>query len=141
MKKANKCFKLIVDTNVWISFLIGKHLGKLHHYIANDTVCIISCEEQLRELFAVFEKPKIQKLFNKQQVEEFFDLFYESSIFFPIKSKVTLCRDAKDNFLLSLAIDGNADFLITGDNDLLILETIEKTKILNFNDFDTIFKK
>ena len=141
MKKANKCIKLIIDTNVWISFLIGKHLARLHHYISDETVCIISCEEQLQELFAVFEKPKIQKLFNKQQLEEFFDLFYEASILVPLKTEVNLCRDAKDNYLLSLAIDSNSDFMITGDYDLLVLEMVKDTKILNFNDFDSIFMK
>lgn len=30
-----------------------------------------------------------------------------------------LCRDPKDNFLLSIAKDGNANYLLTGDNDLL----------------------
>jgi putative PIN family toxin of toxin-antitoxin system len=141
MKKANKCVKLVVDTNVWISFLIGKHLDKLHYYIAEETVCIISCEEQVQELLAVFQKPKIQKLFSKHQVEEFFDLFLEAADIIPIKTKVELCRDAKDNYLLSLAIDSKADFMITGDYDLLVLETVEHTKILNFINFATVFKK
>jgi len=44
----------------------------------------------------------------------------------------------KDNYLLSLAIDSNADFLITGDNDLLILSRIENTKIIKYSDFEKI---
>jgi len=47
----------------------------------------------------------------------------------------TQCRDAKDNFLLELAVDGKADYLVTGDNDLLILQTVQKTKIIRMNDF------
>lgn len=50
-------------------------------------------------------------------------------------SDVTICRDEKDNFLLALAKDSGADYLITGDKDLLILKTIEKTKILTIVDF------
>ena len=46
-----------------------------------------------------------------------------------VKSKIELCRDSKDDFLLSLAMDSKADYLITGDNDLLDLKTIGKTKI------------
>jgi len=46
----------------------------------------------------------------------------------------------KDNYLLSLAIDSNADFLITGDNDLLLLNSIENTKIIKFIDFEKISK-
>jgi len=54
-------------------------------------------------------------------------------------SKVDICRDAKDNYLLSLAIDAKIDFLITGDKDLLSLQQIETTKIINFKDFENIF--
>jgi len=39
---------------------------------------------------------------------------------------VNACRDFKDNFLLSLCRDGKADFLITGDPDLLVIKKFEK---------------
>jgi putative PIN family toxin of toxin-antitoxin system len=55
-----------------------------------------------------------------------------------IKSKIDICRDVKDNFLLNLAVDGKADYLITGDKDLLILEQIENTKIITMNEFKTL---
>ena len=51
-----------------------------------------------------------------------------------VKSNVDLCRDSKDNFLLSLAIDGKVDFLVTGDKDLLVLEQVKKTKIITITD-------
>ena len=37
-----------------------------------------------------------------------------------VHTKTNLCRDSKDNFLLSLAKDGEATHLITGDKDLLV---------------------
>ena len=43
--------------------------------------------------------------------------------------------DEKDNFLLNLAMDSKADFLITGDSDLLALEKIDKTKIETLSSF------
>jgi uncharacterized protein len=48
---------------------------------------------------------------------------------------VTICRDSKDNFLLSLAIDGRADYLLTGDSALLDLKKIGKTKIITISEF------
>lgn len=140
MKKASKSFKIIVDTNVWISFLIGKNLKGLQEYIDSQTVLIVTCNEQIQELTDVFKKPKIKKYFTTQQILEFFELLDESSVNVVIKTKTELCRDLKDNYLLSLAIDSNADFLITGDNDLLILHRIENTNIIKFIDFETIFK-
>ncbi len=53
-------------------------------------------------------------------------------------SVVDVCRDTKDNFLLALAKDGNADFLITGDKDLLVLEKYENTQILTYREFEEI---
>jgi len=64
----------------------------------------------------------------------------ESAVNVIIKTKTELCRDLKDNYLISLAIDSNSSFLITGDYDLLILSSIENTKIVKFTDFEKIFK-
>jgi hypothetical protein len=43
-----------------------------------------------------------------------------------INSRVTVCRDLKDNYLLALARDSNANFLITGDKDLLEIKNSKK---------------
>jgi predicted nucleic acid-binding protein len=54
-----------------------------------------------------------------------------------ISSKSNICRDPKDNYLVSLALDSKADFLITGDKDLLELNKISETIVLKYTDFDT----
>jgi len=138
MKRASRSFKIIVDTNIWISFLIGKSLKGLQNYIDNKTVVIITCKEQIQELNLVFEKTKIKKYFTSEQITEFFELLDESSVNIDLKTKTDICRDLKDNFLISLAIDSNADFLITGDNDLLVLNKVENTSMIKFNDFEKI---
>jgi putative PIN family toxin of toxin-antitoxin system len=53
----------------------------------------------------------------------------------PVRSKVKTCRDPKDDFLLSLAQDGKADILVTGDQDLLILGNFGHTKIMTIKEF------
>lgn len=141
MKKGNNCLKIIVDSNIWISFLIGKSLSRLHYHIDSKRVCVLSCREQMRELKEVFNRPRIQKLFSKQQIVDFFDLLEESSQIIPLRTNINLCRDSKDNYLLSLAVDGKADYLITGDNDLLVLNKVENTRIISFRDFDSLINK
>ncbi|MEI6141179.1 MAG: putative toxin-antitoxin system toxin component, PIN family [Mariniphaga sp.] len=138
MKMGGRSTKIIVDTNIWISFLIGKDLKGLQNHIDSDNIVIITCEEQIRELSEVFKKPKLKKYFTKEQVHEFFELLDESSEMFSIKTKANLCRDPKDNYLVSLAFDSQADYLITGDKDLLELNTISKTIVLNYSDYDQI---
>lgn len=140
MKKANKSFKVIVDTNIWISFLIGKNLKGLHEYIDSQSIIIVTCDEQIQELAEVFKKPKFRKYFTDEQIENFFELLEESSVKVDLKTKTVLCRVLKDNYLISLAIDSNADFLITGDNDLIALNKVENTRMIKFNDFETIMR-
>jgi putative PIN family toxin of toxin-antitoxin system len=57
------------------------------------------------------------------------------SVFIEVISVINKCRDSKDNFLLSLAIDGNATHLLTGDKDLLILKNFGQTKILTITEY------
>ena len=117
---------------------MGKNLKGLQEYIDSQTIIIVTCNEQIQELTEVFKKSKIKKYFTLQQIREFFELLEESSVNVVLKTKTELCRDLKDNYLLSLAIDSDADFLITGDNDLLILTSVENTKIIKFIDFEKI---
>lgn len=138
MKKADKTIKVIIDSNIWISFLIGKSLKDLQKYIDSQKILIITCSEQIQELAEVFQKPKIKKHFTSEQVVEFFELFNEASQNVVLKTKTNQCRDLKDNYLLSLSMDSNADFLITGDNDLLVLKAVEGTSIIKFVDFDKV---
>jgi uncharacterized protein len=140
MKRESKSYKIIVDSNIWISFLIGKNLLGLQNYIDSRKIKIVTCNEQLTELSEVFKKPKLKKYFTKEQISEFFELLDESSNTIIISTKSNICRDPKDNYLVSLAIDSKADFLITGDKDLLELNKIGKTIVLNYNDFDSLTK-
>lgn len=121
-----------------ISFLIGKTLKGLQNYLDNKKVVIITCKEQIQELTLVFEKPKIKKHFTPEQIVEFFELLDESSVNIDLKTKTDICRDLKDNYLISLVIDSNADFLITGDKDILVLNKVENTSMIKFNDFEKI---
>ena len=55
--------------------------------------------------------------------------------FIELAEKITVCRDPKDNKFLELAVAGNADCLITGDKDLLILNPFRGIKIISPSDF------
>lgn len=52
-----------------------------------------------------------------------------------VRTKLTLSRDSKDDFLLALAIDSNASHLITGDEDLLVLKKVKKTHIISIKKY------
>jgi predicted nucleic acid-binding protein len=106
MPLRNKQIRIILDTNLWISFLISHEQGKLDLLLSSEKVSLLFSER----LFAEF------------------------------KTTQTQCRDPKDNFLLELAVDGKADYLVTGDNDLLTLQTVANTQIIKIQDFFDILR-
>ena len=90
------------------------------------------------ELYAVTQRPKFKKYFtSSQNVEEL--LNFLSTMGEMIELPETLperCRDSKDDYLLELAVVSDADFLITGDKDLLVIQTIGNCQIVTAIEFD-----
>src|SRR6478736_9136766 len=132
---AKKTDRLVIDTNLWISFLITKNYKKLDARIKRTKVKILFSLELMEELLTVVSRPKFKKYFDKEDIEQLLNLvdFYGEMV--DVKSGLKICRDTKDNFLLSLSKDGKADFLLTGDHDLLALERIDKTKIISISEY------
>ncbi len=133
--------KVIIDTNLWISFLITKKYSIIDKFIEEKSITLLFSEELMEEFLVVVKRKKFEKYFSNENINEILNLFDKYGKLFKISSNVLICRDAKDNFLLNLAIDAKADFLITGDEDLLIIKKMNKTKIISFNDFIEILKK
>ena len=60
----------------------------------------------------------------------FLEFVFARSLRVSTSSKLELCRDSKDNAFLELAVDGRADFIVTGDDDLLILKSVADIPIV-----------
>ncbi len=133
--KNNESFKVIIDTNLWISFLIGKQLSSLKDLLVNQKIQPIFSAQLLEEINIVTKRPKLQQYFSPVKVADLIDFLQVIGLVIEVKSTVNICRDLKDNYLLALAKDSNADYLITGDLDLLIIKEFEGTKILTYQDF------
>lgn len=131
----NKKLRIILDTNIWISFLISNRQSNLDLLFKKSKANILFSTELLDEIKATIEKPKIRKHFSSEAMEEMLVAFEDYILLVEVSSIVNMCRDPKDNFLLSLALDGKADFLLTGDKDLLELKSFKKTKILTITSF------
>ena len=134
--RRNRTWRVVIDTNIWISFLIGKHLAGLHRHIDSGRVEVVTCETQLRELADVLNRPRIRKYISEVQAETFLDLLCEIALMVEPVQGPTICRDPKDDYLLYTAIAAQADYLVSGDNDLLTLDYIVDTKIITYTDFD-----
>jgi uncharacterized protein len=125
--------KIVVDTNLYLSLFVFRS-AMLHHLFAlvtDEKLALYTSPPQLTEL-----KKKFLELAVKPAVQE--------NVFFFINAKATLLdptiavqasRDRADNFLLELSETAAADYLITRDNDLLVLKHWKDTSIILPEDF------
>ena len=134
-------YRVVIDSNIWVSFMIGKNLRNLVQYIRNEQITIITCEKQLQELSDAFQKPKLQRYFQPNQIATFFSFLKGISQIVMIKTITPLCRDPKDDYLLALSIASEAHFLVTGDADLLEIQHINNTAIIKYIDFEKVINK
>ncbi|MEI6068021.1 MAG: putative toxin-antitoxin system toxin component, PIN family [Methylococcaceae bacterium] len=128
--------KIIFDVNIWVSTFISPNMEKqVQAIILQDEVEIIVCSELLEELKQTLQRSKFKKYFSSERILLAIDLVEQSSTFINLKSVVELCRDHKNDYLLALAKDAQADFLLTGDKDLLVLNPFEKTQIIKLSEY------
>ncbi|MCX6336485.1 MAG: putative toxin-antitoxin system toxin component, PIN family [Bacteroidetes bacterium] len=127
--------RIIIDTNLWISFLLTKDLSKIDSLLKGNHAKLLFCDELLEEFIEVANRPKFKKYFSQSDIKSLLGKIHTKAAFITIKSAINLCRDPKDNFLLALAIDGNASHLITGDIDLLVLNKIGSTEIVSITNY------
>ena len=127
--------RIIIDTNLWISFLLTRDFSKFDSIIANNEITLIFSEELIDEIIEVTQRIKFRRYFKLDDVESLMLKIKSRALFIEVTSEITKCRDPKDNFLLSLSLDGNATHLLTGDNDLLILKRFGQTKILKITEY------
>ncbi len=132
--------KLIIDTNIWVSYFMGKnihvHLDKI---IADQRFDFFISQNAIDELQQVLNCSKFQKYITPAQIESLMVLLLQRCILVNITTFVNISRDPKDDFLLALSTTCQADYLLTGDEDLLVLQKIETTTIIKMADFNNCF--
>ncbi len=132
---------IIADTNWWISLVIGRFDNDFAQLLEMDTLEFVSCQQLESEIQNSFKKEKLQKFFTEEIIKTFWLSFRLRNKNVNLISTISICRDPKDNYLLALAKDADADYLITGDKDLLILVRFEKTIICTLPDFIKTYLK
>jgi uncharacterized protein len=136
-----KNIKVIFDTNIWISFLIGKKVKFIKHYIDNGFIKIIVSLQLIEEIKMVTQRENLKKYFNKNDVANLVSFLNSASECYKTIPKHFNSRDLKDNFLLDLIDESRADYLITGDKDLLVLNPFKNAKIISPFEFEEIISK
>jgi putative PIN family toxin of toxin-antitoxin system len=131
--------RLVFDTNVLISGLLSDNSvpQKIFDYAQVNAILLIS-QETFQELAEVLTRSKFDRYISLEKRSKFLNLLSLNAEMIEITTKINLCRDPKDNKFLELAVHGKADYLISGDQDLLILNPFQEIIILSPQAFMSI---
>lgn len=126
--------RVVIDTNTWIRYLI-KPSQAIRRLVEDewlrDRLQLISSPELLRELAAVLARPHIQALIQAAEAEVLLTAVrYKAELLPPLATIPAYSRDPKDDKFVACAVAGMADYLITLDDDLLILGQVAQVQIL-----------
>ena len=136
--------RYVFDTNVIISALLfenSKPAQAFQYALANGEVLLSL--DLLEELNEVLGRKKFNKYVTNEEREEFLEALIERAVLIEIVENVQECRDPKDDKVLELALNGEAQYIITGDleeicfadRDLLVLNPFRNVRVITVEDF------
>jgi putative PIN family toxin of toxin-antitoxin system len=124
--------RIVIDTNVFISGLLSSTSapGKVvEHAVTQEQ--ILASTETLRELIEKLLSPKFDRYVSRARREALLDRLAPNVEIVEIIQHVRACRDPKDDKFLELAINGSANVIVSGDEDLLSLHPFRGVDILS----------
>lgn len=126
--------RVVVDTGILVSALIRPKgtIGDVLLALRNGRFTAIYSTPMMLEVAEVLSRPNIQKKYHIHpgDIEALINLVRLRGELVIPKKTVTACRDPKDNKFLEAALAGEADVIVTGDDDLLVLHPFEGVDIL-----------
>ena len=131
--------KVIIDCNVWISFLLGFQKELMQDVLTNEHIDVYVCPQLIREIREVAGRPKIQDRIGEGDLEQLFRLIKAYCINTTIfqQAEVSI-RDSKDLYLISLAQTIDANYIVSGDKDLIVLQKHNNVRIVSPSQFKMI---
>lgn len=124
--------RLVLDTNVLISAILSPNSisAKILNW-GEDNGVILYSAATLNEVLSVLGRSKFSKYIDHDDIDGLSIRIKTVWLFVEILNQVQLCRDPKDDKFIDLAMNGDASYLFTGDNDLLVLNPIANTSVIN----------
>jgi putative PIN family toxin of toxin-antitoxin system len=111
--------RVVIETNIWIrALLAGKMtLPVLEAWRAGKFQVVVS-QPLLDELNGVWQRPRLKKHIKAEHATILLEQLRWRGIMVELNTTPPRCRDPKDQPVLATAIDGQADAIVTGDDDL-----------------------
>ena len=126
--------RAVVDTNILVRALIKPQgtVGPVLRRLREGAYRLLYSESLLAELVDVLSRPRISGKYGigREDVATVLTLIDRRGELVVPQRRITVCRDLKDNQVLEAATSGGADFIVSGDDDLLILNPFEGIPIV-----------
>ena len=123
--------RYIFDTNVIISALLLSDSVPAHAlFHALDHGRVLLSQSLAQELSDALSHEKFSHYVTPEERGRFLEALIRESELVPITESVQACRDPKDDRVLELAVNGNASLIVTGDDDLLVLNPFRGIQIV-----------
>ena len=128
--------RFVVDTNVLVShLLLPESVPGQALRLALSLGDMLVSDSTLTELASVINRPKFDKYISKSDRRKFFEVLAPLCINVEIIQSIQASKDPKDDKFLEVAINGSADFILTGDTDLLELHPFHEIPIYSPSQF------
>jgi len=129
--------RVVLDANVIVSFLLtrGETISSIFYSWDKEKIDLLISEEIFEEIETVLEYEKIKKLINPWEKAALLEKLKLQATFIKVKTKLDVLSDQKDNKYLECAVDGWADFIVSGDKHLLNLKEYKWIKVLTPREF------
>lgn len=126
----------VFDTNCLVSRLLAP-TGTAARAVdkALDSGILLVSTESMSELVRVLTRPKFDPYLTHEERIEFIRVLGGTARSVNITRHIKACRNPKDDLFLEISVHGEADALITGDADLLVLHPFQGIPILSPADF------
>ena len=131
--------RAVLDTNLLISYLLTHRppiATLIDHHLARDDIVLVTAPELLAELDRVLTYPKLQRYYTDEERTRFVALVMALGEVVDLPETIPrICRDPDDDRLIACAVVGEADVIVSGDDDLLALERVGGIPILTAAQF------
>jgi len=125
--------RAVIDTNVIISSIFWK--GVPHEVVREGILGRYALLTSIEILDETVDKLRNKFQFPEERIQELIDLLMTCGTVIQVSSKFNVVRDKKDNKIVECAFDGKADYIVTGDPDLLELKEFRGIKIVKPREF------
>ncbi|MBD2070325.1 putative toxin-antitoxin system toxin component, PIN family [Leptolyngbya sp. FACHB-671] len=112
-------FRVVIDTNIWIRILLrGRMTLPVLEAFNRERFQLVISQPLMEELHLIWNRPRLRERINPSQAIRLEQQLQHRAIWVELVTVPPTCRDPKDLPVLVTAIDGKAEIIVSGDDDL-----------------------